>query len=201
MTTPSDAARTKTLAGKRLDTRARLVDAAQRVFQERGYETATVADIVEAAGASRANFYLYFTGKQDVYRAFGSSFVVHMTDRFARLDEIVADADRAALRAWIDDHITWSVQNQKTYAVWAEVEAKDPTVASQIWRDAIALWLDAMPRYKRQWSSRSKEPFARLGLFVGQLQFFHHSLFTPTERRITLDVLADAWMEQLRRPV
>src|SRR5687767_1183838 len=122
MTTPTDAARTKTLAGKRLDTRARLVEAAQRVFQERGYETATVADIVEAAGASRANFYLYFTSKQDVYRAFGSSFIGHLTDRFAQLDEIIAAGDRAAFRAWIDDHITWSVQNLKAYAVWGEVE-------------------------------------------------------------------------------
>lgn len=201
MTTPTNAARTRTMAGKRLDTRARLIEAAQRVFQERGYETATVAHIVEAAGASRANFYLYFTGKQDVYRAFGSSFIVNLTDRFAQLDEIIAAGDRAAFRAWIDDHITWSVQNLKAYAVWGEVEVKDPAVASQIWRDAIALWLDAMPKFKRQWSSRSTEPFARLGLFVGQLQFFHHSLLTPGERRITLDVLVEAWMGQLRRSV
>jgi AcrR family transcriptional regulator len=53
-------------AAQREFTRSRLVDAAVGVFAERGYARATIDDIAERAGTTRATFYLHFKSKSDV---------------------------------------------------------------------------------------------------------------------------------------
>lgn len=47
--------------------RLQLVRAAREVFEQLGYAATTVADITEAAGVSRATFYVYFSSKVDVF--------------------------------------------------------------------------------------------------------------------------------------
>jgi AcrR family transcriptional regulator len=44
--------------------RAELLAAATRLFEERGFEEVTVADITEAAGVAKGTFYLYFDSKE-----------------------------------------------------------------------------------------------------------------------------------------
>jgi AcrR family transcriptional regulator len=41
-----------------------LLSAATRLFEERGFEAVTVADITEAAGVAKGTFYLYFDSKE-----------------------------------------------------------------------------------------------------------------------------------------
>ncbi|MFI5798742.1 TetR/AcrR family transcriptional regulator [Streptomyces sp. NPDC051677] len=48
-------------------TRAALLDAAQRVFERRGYARTTIADITDEAGVGRATFYVYFASKEEVF--------------------------------------------------------------------------------------------------------------------------------------
>ncbi len=49
--------------------RQELVDAAARVFAERGVEQTAVSDVVSAAGVAQGTFYLYFDSKTDVVNA------------------------------------------------------------------------------------------------------------------------------------
>ena len=49
-------------------TRTRLLEAAQAVFEERGYQDTRVSDIAEAADLSHASFYHYFDSKEQVFR-------------------------------------------------------------------------------------------------------------------------------------
>ena len=46
-----------------------ILEAAQRVFAEKGYGEAKVADIAQAAGVATGTVYAIFPGKQDLYRA------------------------------------------------------------------------------------------------------------------------------------
>ena len=50
------------------DRRARILEAAVRVFAERGYHAARVGDIAEAAGVAHGLLYHYFPSKEDVLR-------------------------------------------------------------------------------------------------------------------------------------
>lgn len=48
------------------DTKDRLVMTAMRLFSERGYESASIADILRAAGANSGSLYYFFPTKQDL---------------------------------------------------------------------------------------------------------------------------------------
>jgi AcrR family transcriptional regulator len=67
--------------GRGARTRARLLEAAERVFTELGYHDASIVKIAEAAGVANGTFYLHFTGKQEIF------------------DELVEDLNRRVRRA------------------------------------------------------------------------------------------------------
>src|SRR5438105_14992895 len=50
-------------------TMRKLLDAAMVVFERRGYHAARVDDIVKVARTSHGTFYLYFSNKEDLFRA------------------------------------------------------------------------------------------------------------------------------------
>lgn len=49
-------------------TRARLLEAAQAVFEETGFLEARISDIAETAGLSHGSFYHYFDSKEQIFR-------------------------------------------------------------------------------------------------------------------------------------
>ncbi|WP_117195652.1 TetR/AcrR family transcriptional regulator [Rhizobium terrae] len=51
------------------DTRRQIVDAADRLFYERGFEATSFADLASAVHLSRGNFYYHFKTKDDVLKA------------------------------------------------------------------------------------------------------------------------------------
>jgi AcrR family transcriptional regulator len=55
------------LAAKGQRTRARLLETAERVFAELGYNDASIVKITEAAGVGQGTFYLYFSGKSEIF--------------------------------------------------------------------------------------------------------------------------------------
>ena len=48
-------------------TRAKLLDAAERVFGEQGFERASIVEITRTAGVAQGTFYVYFESKHSVY--------------------------------------------------------------------------------------------------------------------------------------
>ena len=55
------------LSQRGLDTRRRLLDAAERVFGEHGYLDASIVKLTEAAGVAQGTFYLYFDSKKAIF--------------------------------------------------------------------------------------------------------------------------------------
>ena len=55
-------------------TRARIVDAARRVFNRQGFDTATIDGIMAEAGLTRGGFYNHFRCKDDLYAEAVASF-------------------------------------------------------------------------------------------------------------------------------
>jgi AcrR family transcriptional regulator len=69
------------LAARGQRTRARLLEAAERIFAELGYHDASMVKITEAAGVAQGTFYLYFSSKAEIF------------------DELVRDLNRRVRRA------------------------------------------------------------------------------------------------------
>ena len=84
---------------KKLRTREAIIDAALRLFTERGFERTTVADIAAAADIAPRTFFGYFPGKEDV--------VFHdFEETFASLQRRLVEREPGetaidAMRAWI----------------------------------------------------------------------------------------------------
>ena len=57
----------RTLSARGVETRGRLLQAAESVFGQLGYHDASVVKITEAAGVGQGTFYLYFATKQDIF--------------------------------------------------------------------------------------------------------------------------------------
>jgi len=66
--------------------RAQLLDTARRVFSDRGYHKASVADIIDLAGVARGTFYRYFDSKRQVFEAVIERLMGEVTDAIAPID-------------------------------------------------------------------------------------------------------------------
>jgi AcrR family transcriptional regulator len=85
---------------KKQRTREQIIEAAMRLFAERGYHATTIADIAAAAEVAPRTFFAYFPSKEAV--------VFHNLDRDmealegALRDRVPGDTAFDALRRWID---------------------------------------------------------------------------------------------------
>jgi AcrR family transcriptional regulator len=84
---------------KKQRTREAIVDAALRLFEERGFDHTTIADIAEAADIAPRTFFGYFPSKEDVVFADFPQTLETLGERLrGRPDEETAIE---AIRAWI----------------------------------------------------------------------------------------------------
>jgi AcrR family transcriptional regulator len=67
----------KDLAG---DVKTRILDAAQRVFLERGYQSTSLDEIAETAPASKPTIYAHFPGKQALFEAVVARVITGLTN-------------------------------------------------------------------------------------------------------------------------
>jgi AcrR family transcriptional regulator len=67
----------KDLAG---DVKARILDAAQRVFLKRGYQSASLDEIAQTAPASKPTIYAHFPGKEALFEAVVARVIEGLTD-------------------------------------------------------------------------------------------------------------------------
>jgi AcrR family transcriptional regulator len=87
--------------------RDELLNAAVKVFAEKGIAGATIADVAEAAGVAKGTFYLYFHSKEHLLAALRARFVSEiMAHARSYLDRVGRDdwwelAD-ALIEGWVD---------------------------------------------------------------------------------------------------
>ena len=89
---------------KTAESRANILQAAARLFRERGIETTSIADVMDAAGMTQGGFYRHFQSKDDL---------LLQATRHA-FDEITANFDcrrtaegaKAALRAYVNEYLS-----------------------------------------------------------------------------------------------
>ena len=86
---------------KKQRTREAIVAAALQLFEERGFDETTIADIAEAADIAPRTFFGYFPSKEDVVFA---DFPETVEALSARLDDRADDETAIdAIRSWIDE--------------------------------------------------------------------------------------------------
>lgn len=124
------------------DVAHRLMVALAEAIKERGYKSATVADVVRIAKMSRRAFYAHFTGKEDCYIAL-------MTLMNNQLIERIGEA--------VDRSAPWRVQVRQAIDGWLRASQSEPTISLSWIRDSPALGAAA-----RGLQQRSMEAFIGL---------------------------------------
>ncbi|MCW2607845.1 MAG: transcriptional regulator, TetR family [Frankiales bacterium] len=104
-----------TTATRAATTRGALLTAAREVFAASGFAEASVADVVDRAGASVGSLYHHFGGKADLYLAL-------FEEHSARQEERASAAVRSARAAGERDPVTLFVAGARGYlqGSWAE---------------------------------------------------------------------------------
>jgi AcrR family transcriptional regulator len=90
--------------------RKELLDAATTVFASKGYWTASISDIIEAAGVARGSFYRYFQSKQQIFVAIVDQFREEEKLLVQQLDQLSASPHRddfqkharIGIRSWLE---------------------------------------------------------------------------------------------------
>ncbi len=129
-------------------TRAQLVEAARRVFEERGYLETRIGDITAAADVAHGTFYTYFESKQELFREVVEALVADLRRIAAqvprngdRLIDRIERANRGYLLAYR--------QNARMMGVLEQAAIIDPEVRQ------IRL------ETRRHWVLRAEETFRR----------------------------------------
>jgi AcrR family transcriptional regulator len=116
---------------KSLRTRKRILDAAMRLFAERGYHASSNADVAEAAGLTRGAMLYHFPTREDLVEAAIDHIQRRRTETFetAARDQGQGDVTDQAIDAY------WELLHQAPFKAFAELEAvarTDPDLARRI---------------------------------------------------------------------
>jgi AcrR family transcriptional regulator len=128
--------------------RERLAEAAFALFDERGYEQATVDDITERAGLGRTTFFRHYRSKEDVIFPDHDQLLEQIAERLRTSSHgtalvAVSDAVRLVLLRYIDE----GDLARRRYALTSSVPAlRDREIASvaryqRLFREFIAGWM------------------------------------------------------------
>lgn len=101
---------------KRLETHARIEDAATKLVDERGFAAVTIEEICEAAGISRRTFFNYFDSKDTaVLGSPGSEFSVQQREQFLNepADTILALTVRLVKSQFMEHHVSPEIHERR----------------------------------------------------------------------------------------
>ena len=82
-----------------------IVDAAERVFFDKGHENATMDDVAEEAELSKGTLYLYFKNKEDLYLAIhlrGNRILHSLFEKAVKNQKTGIEKTRAIGKAYIE---------------------------------------------------------------------------------------------------
>jgi AcrR family transcriptional regulator len=113
------------LKAKGLETRRRLLDAAERVFGEVGFYDASIVKLTEAAGVAQGTFYLYFASKQEIFEELVRDLNARV--RHAMQEEAAKGRDRIeAERLGFRGYFAFTSEHPALYRIIRQAEFVSP---------------------------------------------------------------------------
>ncbi len=112
-------------------TQRRILEAALGTFGDTGYVACSVADIAERAELSRAAFYQYFAGKEEVYLHLSGEVARLLGESIESLPVVSADAEGwSALRGWLARQFEIHASHEPVFHAFDAAARADGAVAS-----------------------------------------------------------------------
>lgn len=187
--------------------RTEILEAAARVFADKGYAATTTRDIAAAADMGESTLYNYFPSKREVLQAI---FELKRDEIDAFLGQIDRIEDRAGLIQLIDLALTlWLSRLHFSRTVLAEA-LRDPEVLGLVkgrFDRIFTLIRDYLERHVRQGHFRAVDADLTARLVIGMFFSLHLPFLygaqpvpTPAQRRQYAEAMADLMLKGLAQP-
>jgi AcrR family transcriptional regulator len=186
------------------DSRRRLVEAAERVFNRAGYIAPSVDDIAQEAGVSRQTFYRHYDGKL----AIAMEFFERHNDISLPLWLKIGDldyADPAVVTGWITELFDFNEARRLSLRTFVEMGTQEPEFLDRI-KELIPAIVDRLgDTIPALAATRGPDPAARRR-WVDAWLFFYHlreqcsmnaSGFMSTDRDHVIAAFADGFLDML----
>lgn len=187
-------------------TRALLLDAARRVFEEKGYLETRIGDITEAADVAHGTFYTYFESKRELFREVIEILVADFQDTARAVPRAGRSAGQRIERA-NRGYLQAYRRNARMMGVLEQAAIMDPDVR-QIRLQSRHLWVERAEQVIRHWQQEGVADAGvdahyaanALGSMVDRFAFVWLVLGEPFEEEPAVDALTQLYCSALGIP-
>ena len=133
------------LSKRGLDTRRRLLDAAEHVFGELGYHEASIVKVADAAGVAAGTFYLYFDSKKAIF----DELVRDLNRRVRRAMKEASSQGESRLQAELrgfDAYFRFTAEHPTLYRIIRQAEFVSPEMLRYHYERLSEGYVDALRR-------------------------------------------------------
>jgi AcrR family transcriptional regulator len=180
-------------------TRNRLIEAAFEILSEYGYAASTVDQIVAAAGASRATFYLHFKSKTDIVQQMTRE---SQGTTFELYEQVPTyNSPRADLAVWLDALVT-RIERDPFMKISSQAVTLDPALA-KTYEDTVKRLADILVEKLCAPAEETERLRLQARLLIVQLERTTYLWLVQGwkfNRAALLEALTDAWYRGLSRP-
>lgn len=132
--------------------RARILNAAEKVFASRGFDGAKTSAIAREAGLPKANIYYYFGTKEGIYRALIATVLEQWITAFGEISE---DDDPAeALELYIRAKIDLARERPLASRVFAMEVLQGAPILKPVLEQDLRAWVRQKGEVMRRWAER-----------------------------------------------
>jgi AcrR family transcriptional regulator len=159
-------------------TRDRILDAAERLFAEKGFEGTSVRDLAAAAGVNLAAVNYHFGGKEALYRATGERLMNELRERRMKAIRAALDAPDATLESTLRA-FAWQIfrplddkARARCFIQLGHREMAEPRLSADFCNEKVVDPIErALEEAIRRFEPRLSQDQARFAVyaFVGQL--------------------------------
>jgi AcrR family transcriptional regulator len=184
--------------------RSLIVDAAERLFANRGYEGTRMQDVATESGISLGTLYSVFDGKSDIYEAVQDE---RLGQLFLLAGRTMASDDKASERlvrgnrvfiGWLTEHPAFLRIHLNNNGAWASNPQDVGEGLVNAWRRGIDLIALVIDEAMREGDAFQGDPVIAARTMVA-IQQVHMSAWVESGMPGDAEDLADQIEEQLRR--
>jgi len=183
------------------ESRRRLIEAAERVFNRAGYIATSVDDIAQEAGVSRQTFYRHYDGKLAIameYFERQNDISLPLWLKIGGLDY----SDPAVVTAWIAELFDFNATRRLSIRTFVEMGIVEPAFVDRIKAVILGIIETLGDRIPALAAARGEDPAARrrwvdAWLFFYQLReqcSMNATGFMSTDRDHVIDAFADSFL-------
>ena len=167
-----------------VETRARILKTAERIFSEEGFDGARVDTIAKEAGVNKALIYYYFKSKEEILETILSGLFEDAKNMIIRSAENTPDISGDNYRELFDMYIDFVTKNRKIIKIAVAESAKGNKKSSVIMELGKIIVNAEIEKIRRSYNAKGlhfpedEKELLVMEFFTGLMPFLAYALYT-----------------------